>query len=67
MDDPITQSGITVGFIGVLYALYRVFKHVRLKSKCCGKDMEGSLDLTPVEAPRPPEAFTVVAPPADKT
>ena len=38
---------------GVLAALYTYLKHSKCKMHCCGKRVDFSMDLTPVEDPQP--------------
>lgn len=49
MDNPFAQGGISAIIIAALYATYKVVKHVKMKSKCCGTEFEGTLDLSPTE------------------
>ena len=49
MDNPFAQGGISAIIIAALYATYKVIKHVKMKSKCCGTEFEGTLDLSPTE------------------
>ena len=46
------QTGSALGIAGcatgVLAALYTYYKHSSCKSKCCGKEVDLQLDLTPV-------------------
>jgi hypothetical protein len=47
-----TTTGSALGIAGcvtgVLAALYTYYKHSHCKSKCCGKEVDLQLDLTPV-------------------
>ena len=38
-------AGASSGMIAVLYALYKIFKHSKCTSKCCGRSVEMSIDL----------------------
>lgn len=53
--DPTTATGLGIGGIvaGVLAALYTYLKHSKCKMQCCGRRVDFSMDLTPVEALRP--------------
>lgn len=46
------QTGSALGIAGcvsgVLAAIYTYYKHSACHSKCCGKETEFSMDLTPV-------------------
>ena len=52
MDNPFAQGGISAIIIAALYATYKVVKHVRMKSKCCGSEFEGTIDLSPTDDQR---------------
>lgn len=32
----VATSGVSAGIVAILYALYKVFKHSRCTSTCCG-------------------------------
>jgi hypothetical protein len=53
--DPTTATGLGIGGIvaGVLAAVYTYLKHSKCKMHCCGKRVDFSMDLTPVEDPQP--------------
>ena len=52
-----TGTGGTI--LGVLLLLYRTFNHKRCRSKCCGQDLDLSLDI---ENTTPPHQNFVVNP-----
>ena len=47
-----TTSALSIASIvtSVLGAVYVYMKHSRCKSHCCGKEMDASIDLTPVSS-----------------
>lgn len=47
-----TGTGGTI--LGVLILLYRTFNHKRCRSKCCGRDMDMSLDIEQTTPPHQP-------------
>jgi hypothetical protein len=51
----ITTAGLTATFTvlaGLIYKVYKVVNHKRVRSSCCGKKLEASLDI---ENTTPPE------------
>jgi hypothetical protein len=44
-------SGLLATIFGLLYALYRLINHSRLKSDCCGKRMVVSVDVDKTTPP----------------
>jgi len=51
----ITTAGLTATFTvlaGLIYKVYMVVNHKRIRSSCCGKKLEASLDI---ENTTPPE------------
>jgi hypothetical protein len=70
MDTQTLQSGgASAGFIfaiGLLYKLYKVINHHRIRSRCCGRTLDASIDIdgtSPSVAVSPP----ATAPLAQKT
>ena len=59
-----SQAGITgsiVAAMGLAYKIYTAINHKRCKSKCCGYDIENSIDIgdtTPPQVSIPVERFT---------
>lgn len=51
------QTGSALGIAGcvtgVLAAIYTYYKHSSCKSKCCGKEVDLQMDITPVTALAP--------------
>ena len=49
MDAQTLQSGgLSAGFIfaiGLLYKLYHVINHHRIRSRCCGRTLDASIDI----------------------
>jgi len=49
MDTQTLQSGgLSAGFIfaiGLLYKLYHVINHHRIRSRCCGRTLDASIDI----------------------
>jgi hypothetical protein len=45
-----TGTGGTI--LGVLFLMYRTFNHKRCRSKCCGQDLDLSLDIENTTPPR---------------
>jgi len=47
-----TTSALSIASIvtSIAGALYVYMKHSKCHSKCCGKEMDASIDLTPVPA-----------------
>ncbi len=52
-----TGTGGTI--LGVLFLMYRMFNHKRCRSRCCGQDLDLSLDI---ENTTPPHHFVVKNP-----
>jgi len=51
----LTTAGLTATFTvlaGLIYKVYMVVNHKRIRSSCCGKKLEASLDI---ENTTPPE------------
>jgi hypothetical protein len=59
----LTTAGLTATFtalVALLYKIYMVVNHKRIRSNCCGKKLEASLDIentTPPEIVVPVESF----------
>lgn len=53
MEQYLTGGGIGATIIGVLFTLFRLFNHKRIRSKCCGKIREASLDIDDTRTPAP--------------
>lgn len=52
-------SGLTIA-IALLYKIYKIVNHKRIRSNCCGKKLEASIDIentTPPEINVPCENF----------
>jgi hypothetical protein len=51
--DPTTSAGLGIGGIvaGVLGVLYTYMKHSKCKLNWCGKQVDFSVDLTPIKIP----------------
>ena len=51
--DPTTSAGLGIGGIvaGVLGVLYTYMKHSKCKLKWCGRQVDFSVDLTPIKIP----------------
>ena len=45
MEDSIIAGVSSGGVVGVLYVVWKLFKHSRCKSACCGKEASISVDL----------------------
>ena len=41
----IAAGGVSGGVVAVMYMAWKIFKHSRCKSSCCGKDASMSIDL----------------------
>lgn len=56
-----TGTGGTI--LGVLFLIYRTFNHKRCRSRCCGQDLDLSLDIEnttpPTHHPPAPAHFVV--------
>lgn len=63
LNDMGTQAGLTgsiVAALGLGYKIYTAINHKRCKSKCCGYDIENSIDIgdtTPPHVNVPIETF----------
>jgi hypothetical protein len=60
-------SGLLATIFGLLYALYRLINHSRLKSNCCGKRVVVSMDVdktTPPPSEREMKDLKTYQPPA---
>ena len=63
LNDAYSQAGITgsiVAAMGLAYKIYTAINHKRCKSKCCGYDIENSIDIgdtTPPHMSVPMESF----------
>jgi hypothetical protein len=59
----LTTAGLTATFtalVGIAYKIYMVVNHKRIRSNCCGKKLEASIDIdntTPPEVVIPAENF----------
>jgi hypothetical protein len=63
LNDAYSQAGITgsiVAAMGLAYKIYTAINHKRCKSKCCGYDIENSIDIgdTTPQVSIPIERFT---------
>jgi len=64
LNDAYSQAGITgsiVAAMGLAYKIYTAINHKRCKSKCCGYDIENSIDIGDTSPPHvtvPVERFT---------
>jgi hypothetical protein len=62
-NNSLTTAGVTAALTasaGILYKIYIVVNHKRIRSNCCGKKLEASLDIentTPPEVVIPKENF----------
>ena len=62
-NNQLTTAGLTATFTALaalLYKVYMVVNHKRIRSNCCGKKLEASLDIentTPPEVVVPVENF----------
>ena len=45
--DYLITASLTSGIVSIIYAVYKICKHVACKSDCCGKKSTMTLDLTP--------------------
>jgi hypothetical protein len=45
-----TGTGGTI--LGVLFLIYRTFNHKRARCRCCGQDLDMSLDISDTTPPR---------------
>jgi len=52
-NNTLINASITSGIVSIIYALYKIFKHSKCSSNCCGRTSDVSIDLTP-----PRESFT---------
>lgn len=52
-NNTLINASITSGIVSIIYALYKIFKHSKCSSNCCGRISGISIDLTP-----PRESFT---------
>lgn len=59
MDPSVLQtSGVSVGSVAILAILYQVYKavnHHRIRSKCCGRQLDASIDIDTTPATPLPE------------
>ena len=62
-NNSLTTAGVTAALtaaLGVLYKIYMVVNHKRIRSSCCGQKLEASIDIentTPPEIVVPSENF----------
>ena len=54
------QGGISASLIAILGILYKTINHKKCKSKCCGYNIENSIDIsdTSPQVNAPKETFT---------
>ena len=53
-NNTLTTAGLATTFTvlaGILYKIYMVVNHKRIRSNCCGKKMEASLDIEETTPP----------------
>ena len=60
----IASGGVSGGVVAVMYMAWKLFKHSRCKSACCGHEASMSVDLekgfeTKKEVPTPPPVIVV--------
>jgi len=62
-NNSLTTAGVSAALtaaVGILYKIYMVVNHKRVRSNCCGKKLEASIDIentTPPEINVPRENF----------
>jgi len=51
-----TAIGSSLGIVSLVVSIFTFFNHKRVRSSCCGKDLEASIDVentTPVQLKKP--------------
>lgn len=56
----------TVMILMIAYKAYTMLNHTRVKSRCCGKTFEASIDVDKTE-PTPPPDLKIKIPPVELT
>jgi len=67
MDDSASMSigGVSVlAILGAVFGIYKAVNHHRIRSNCCGANLEASLD---VEDTTPPTALKISVPLVDES